>query len=355
VTAASGATLIAVPPPSSLRSVALAVVLLGVVGLLAACAAPGPAVLSPAPAALSPAPAASTTSAASGEREVLPVAVSVPPQAYLVERIGGSRVRVEVMIPPGASEATYSPNPRQMVSLSHARLYVEVGHPAFLFEPQSIAPFLAVHPEIRVVDMSRGMDLITTGEAEGREAPHGFFGGGRKGGEEEHPGEAHDQGDPHVWVAPATVAVAARNIERALEDLDPAHAAFYRGNLARLSADIADLDREIRTLLARSPGRSFMVYHPAWGYFARQYGLRQIAVEAGGREPSARQLIALIEEARRQGVRAIFVQRGFARKSAEVIAGELGGRVIEVDPMERDWLSGLRRAARAFQGELAHG
>ena len=322
------------PAPSFLSSTALA-------GLLAvACAAPHPA------------------GSGGGERDAIPVAVSVPPQAYLVERIGGPRVRVEVMIPPGASEATYSPTPRQMIALSRARLYVEVGHPAFLFEPQSIAPFLAAHKAIRVVDMSQGMDLILTGEAEGGPAPRGFFGGGGEEGEEK--GEPHAAGDPHVWVAPATVVVASRNIERALEELDPPHAALYRKNLGRLLADVDTLDREIQAELAPRPnarisGRSFMVYHPAWGYFARQYGLRQIAVEAGGREPSARQLIALVDEARREGVRAIFVQRGFARKSAEVIAGEIGGRVIEVDPMDRDWLAGLRKAARAFRGELAHG
>jgi zinc transport system substrate-binding protein len=279
----------------------------------------------------------------------------VPPQAYLVERIGGPRVRVEVMIPPGASEATYSPNPRQMVALSRARLYVRVGHPAFLFEPQSIDPFLAAHPEIRVVDMSQGMDLIRTGEAEGGEAPRGFFGGRGEGQEEGHD---HAAGDPHVWVAPGTVKVAARNIERALEDLDPAHAPLYRANLGHLLADVDALDRQIRTLLAGEAGargRSFMVYHPAWGYFAREYGLRQIAVEAGGREPSARQLVALIALARREGVRAIFVQRGFARKSALVLAEEIGGRVVEVDPMDRDWLAGLANAARAFRGGLSHG
>jgi zinc transport system substrate-binding protein len=283
---------------------------------------------------------------------VIPVAVSVPPQAYLVERIGGPRVRVEVMIPPGASESTYSPTPRQMVALSAARLYVKVGHPAFLFEPQSIDPFLRAHPEIRVVDMSRGMDLILTGEAEGG-APRGFFGG--SGEEEEHEHSAGGAGDPHVWVAPATVRVAAGNIERALAALDPAHAALYRANLNRLEADLDRLDHEIRALLATVPGRSFMVYHPAWGYFAREYGLTQIAVEAGGREPSARQLIALVELARRRGVKAIFVQRGFARKSAEVIAEEIGGRVVEVDPMASDWLAGLYAAARAFQGGMSHG
>jgi zinc transport system substrate-binding protein len=332
-----------VPAPSFLSSAALA----GLLTFAIACAAPHPAT--------------SEGSGGGGEREAIPVAVSVPPQAYLVERIGGPRVRVEVMIPPGASEATYSPTPRQMIALSRARLYVEVGHPAFLFEPQSIVPFLAAHKAIRVVDMSQGMDLILTGDAEGGEggpAPRGFFGGGGEEGEEK--GEPHAAGDPHVWVAPATVVVAARNIERALEELDPPHATLYRKNLGRLLADIDTLDREIQAELAPRPnarisGRSFMVYHPAWGYFAREYGLRQIAVEAGGREPSARQLIALVDEARREGVRAIFVQRGFARKSAEVIAGEIGGRVIEVDPMDRDWLAGLRKAARAFRGELGHG
>ena len=321
------------PAPSSRygRACALLLLVLGALGL-AACAAPRPA-------------------APPEKPGVIPVAVSVPPQAYLVERIGGPRVRVEVMIPPGASEATYSPNPRQMVSLSEARLYVRVGHPAFLFEPQSIDPFLAAHPGIRVVDMSRGMDLITTGEAEGGEAPHGFFGGG---GEAEE-GHGHAAGDPHVWVAPATVRVAAGNIEGALSDLDPAQAPLYRANLARLLADIDALDRQIRTLLAGAPGRSFMVYHPSWGYFAREYGLRQIAVEAGGREPSARQLVALIALAKREGVRVIFVQRGFARKSAEVLAEEIGGRVVEVDPMDRDWLGGLADAARAFRGGLSPG
>jgi zinc transport system substrate-binding protein len=312
-------------------------ILVPALALLPGCAAPRPA--------------------AAPEGGALLVAVSVPPQAYLVERIGGPRVRVEVMIPPGASESTYAPTPRQMVALSRARLYVRVGHPAFLFEPQSIDPFLAAHPGIRVVDMSRGMDLIQTGEAEGGPAPSGFFGGGRKGGEEDE--HAHPAGDPHVWVAPSTMRVAAANVFRALADLDPAHAGLYRKNLRRLLKDIDALDREIRARLAHpagTPGRSFMVYHPAWGYFAREYGLTQIAIEAGGREPSATQLIALIERARRQGVHAIFVQRGFARKSAEVIAEEIGGRVVEVDPLERDWLAGLSAAARAFQGELSgHG
>jgi zinc transport system substrate-binding protein len=284
--------------------------------------------------------------------ERIQVAVSVPPQAFFVDRIGGARVTVQVMIPPGASETSYSPSPRQLVALTRARLYVKVGHPAFLFEANHIDRFLADHREIRVVDMSAGIEPILEGEDEGRVESPGFFG-------EEHESHAanvaHIGGDPHVWVAPATVRVASRNIARALSAVDPGHAGEYRRNLSSFLAEIDALDREIRADLAAGSTRRFMVYHPAWGYFAREYGLEQMAIETGGREPSAGRLIEMIDRGRRDGVRAIFVQRGFARKSAEVIAEALGGEVVVVDPMAYDWIASLRSATRAFRRELARG
>jgi zinc transport system substrate-binding protein len=222
--------------------------------------------------------------------------------------------------------------------------------------------------------MSEGMDLILDGQGEGGAEPSGSTEGGPEptrsaGGSPEptdhhpdHPGlfgdeEEHDhaEGDPHVWVAPSTVRVAAVNVARALSELDPPHAALYRANLAALLADVGALDREIRSLLAGAPFKSFMVYHPAWGYFAREYGLTQIAIESGGREPSAARLIELVDLARRERVRAIFVQRGFAWKSARVLADEIGGRVVVVDPMGQDWLAEMRTAARAFREALDRG
>ncbi len=277
--------------------------------------------------------------------EPLRVAVSVPPQAYFVERLGGQRVKVEVLVPPGTGYDTYEPSPRQMVELARARLYVLVGHPGFLFEAKHVAPFLARHPEIAVVDMSRGMDLIATGEAEGR-PPEPGEPGWDAGGEHGH---AHAAGDPHVWVAPATVRVAARNIAAALSAIDPAGRSLYAANLAAFLAEIDRLDSDLRRLLSGIPSRSFLVYHPSWGYFARQYGLTQVAIEAGGREPSAGRLIALIEQARSQDVKVVFVQRGFSSKSAEVVAEELGGRVVAVDPLAYDWPGSLRQAARAIR------
>jgi zinc transport system substrate-binding protein len=263
------------------------------------------------------------------------VAVSVPPQAYFVERIGGDRVQVAVMIPPGYSHVDYPLTPRQVAALSRARLYVAVGHPAFEFERVQLAPVLRDLPGVQVVDMSRGMRLI---EGEGEEDEHG-----------------HAAGDPHVWVAPGTVAVAARNIAAALEGIDPAHAAEYQANLACFEADVAALDREIRARLAGAHGDRFMVYHPPWGYFAREYGLRQVAIEAEGKEPSARRLIQLIDQARREKIKVVFVQAGFPRKSAQVIAETVGGRVLVADPQDPDWLGNLQRVARELQEALPHG
>jgi len=164
----------------------------------------------------------------------LQVAVSVPPQAYFVERIGGRHVKVEVMIPPGYSHVDYPLTPSQIAGLSRSRIYVAVGHPAFEFESGRILTFLKEVPGVRIVDMSRGMRLLE--------------GSGEEGHEEEDHG--HEGGDPHVWVSPDTVAVAARNIAAALEEIDPAHAAEYRANLRSFENDIAALDREIRAELA---------------------------------------------------------------------------------------------------------
>jgi zinc transport system substrate-binding protein len=249
----------------------------------------------------------------------IPVAVSVAPQATFVERIGGDRVRVEVMIPPGTAEEDYSPSPRQLAALSAARLYVEVGHPAFPLEKRFIAPFLIRSPWIRIVDMSRGMKTLAD--------------------------------DPHVWVSPETVRVAAMNIAGALAQADPGAAATYRANLRGFLAEIDALDREIRGRLgppAARPARKLIVYHPSWGYFARQYGLEQMAIEAEGKEPSAQRMIQLIDRARREGVKVIFVQGGFPRKSAQVIADAIGGRVLTGDPQDRDWAGNLRRVTAAL-------
>jgi zinc transport system substrate-binding protein len=273
----------------------------------------------------------------------LRVAVSVPPQAYFVERIGGDRVAVEVMIPPGFSHVDYPLTPRQLAALADTDLYLKVGHPSFDYERHYIDPYLQRTPRLRVVDMSQGMRFLR-GE------------GGEEGaGEPQEDAHEHGDGDPHVWVAPETVAVAAGNIARALEEADPAGAPLYRANLRSFLDEIGRLDREIRAEVAASPSRKFIVYHPGWGYFARQYGLEQIAIEAEGKEPSAARMIRLIDRARREGVHLVFIEGGFPRKSAQVIADAIGGRVVTADPQMEDWPGNLRHVAAALREEPTHG
>ena len=257
---------------------------------------------------------------AAGDR--IRVAVSVAPQAEIVRRIGGDRVSVESLVAPGALDEDLSLSPRKALALERTDLYVKVGHPAFAIEDRYVEPFLARHPDIRVVEMSQGMDLILD--------VHG-----------------HEGGDPHVWVAPQTVAVAARNIAAALSEIDPPHASEYRANLELFLEDVDRLDREIRARLEGGQ-RAFLVYHPSWGYFARQYGLEQIAIEAEGKEPGAASLIRTVERARREGAEVVLVPH--SRESAQVLAEAIGGRIVTADPQSADWEATLLRVARALGG-----
>lgn len=286
-------------------------------------------------------------SAGTAKDAPLLVAVSVPPQAWLVERIGGGRVRTEVMIPPGYSHVDVPLTPRQMRTLGRAALYLKVGHPAFEFESVQLGPLLASLPGLRIVDMSQGMDLLEGSQEEESAGGHDSHG---------HDSHGHEGGDPHVWVSPDTFAVAAVNVARALEEADPGHAAEYRAHLRAALAEIRAVDQEVRRQIAGTEParRKFMVYHPTWGYFARQYGLEQIAIEFEGKEPSAVRLIHLIEEARREGVKVIFVESGFPRESAQIIAEAVGGRVVTADPQDKDWPGNLRRTAAELRKAWSH-
>jgi len=255
----------------------------------------------------------------------IPVAVSLPPQAWLVERLGGERVTVSVLLPPGTSPATYELSPQQVVALDRARLFVAVGHPAFPFERQVLGRLLGHRRDLTVVEMTGHLGALTLpGHGHGEE-PEGI--------------------DPHVWTAPQTMLAAAEGVAAALARLDPAHADAYRANLDDLRRQIAELDRELAARFAAAPGRRFWVLHPAWGYLARQYGLEQVALESGGKEMSAARLVATTEQARREDVRVIFVQRGFSDRTARALAREIGARVVELDPLARDWPGNLRRVA----------
>jgi zinc transport system substrate-binding protein len=229
------------------------------------------------------------------------------------------------MVRPGQSPATYDPTPRQVAALARADLYLRVGVP---FEAAWMPRLRAANPRMRVLDAREGIEL----------RPH-------EGGD-----HGHDHGDldPHVWTSPPLAKVMSANIRDALIELDAEHRADYEANYRAFAAELDALDAEIRALFEGLRNRRFLVYHPAWGYFAATYGLTQVAIERAGKEPGARALAALIDQARREEVRVIFVQPQFNRKSAERVARAIGGRVESMDPLAADYAENLRRVARAI-------
>lgn len=256
----------------------------------------------------------------------LRVAVSVPPLAYLVDRIGGARVETVVLAPPGSDPHAWEPSPRQLATLERADLYVAVGHPAFPFEGRYLAAWREGNPGLRVVTLAAGSaSLAAAGNTDG----------------------VH--GDPHVWAAPYTVAAAAPRIAEALIAADPAHAEAYRQDLAALLADVAAVDARLHEALDGHRGRAFLAYHAAWGHLAEQYGLRQLAVEWNGREPGPRQMVAVIEQARAAGVGVVFAQRGESPQGARALAAELDAEVVELDPLAYDWVASMRATAEALE------
>ncbi len=278
---------------------------------------------------------------AASRTEPLTVAVTIPPQAELVERIAGDRVRVEVTVPPGQDPHTFSPSPRQALSLGRASLYFRIGIP---LEDQLLPKLTAARRTMTVVDTTEGIRRRTFAAHEGHacDGHHHHHHG--------HDCQAHaGQPDPHVWLGPRLLAHQAERICEALCEADPAGAKLYRANLRALQARLDDVETEIVEKLQPYRGRAFYVFHPAFGYFADACGLRQVAVEVEGKSPSPRQLRALIAQAKTEGVKVIFVQPQFDQRSAESIATAIGGSVVVIDPLERNVIDNLVEIASQLQ------
>ncbi|QIT56433.1 zinc ABC transporter solute-binding protein [Aquisalimonas sp. 2447] len=272
----------------------------------------------------------------------VPVTVSVPPQAQLVEAIGGDRVDVSVMIQPGQSPHTFSLSPRQLMALDDGRIYFKVGHPDLAFEHRFLRHVEEQDRSVEIVDLSSGVELMAMEDHDHDHDHHGD-------------GDAHDHGetDPHLWVSPAIMRRAAEPLTEALVAVDPEGEEEYRQRLEAFLDDLDALDASIRDRFQGLEQRRFVVNHPAWGYFAREYDLEQVAIESGGRDPSPAQLARFIEQAKDEGVRVVFVQQGFSERSARVIAGEIDAVVRTADPLARDWIQNLDEVAAAIHEALA--
>jgi zinc transport system substrate-binding protein len=263
----------------------------------------------------------------------LSVFVSIVPQRYFVRQIGKELVDVHAMVPPGADPHTYEPKPRQMVSLATAKLYFAIG---IEFEAARLKKILSTNPQIKVVHTDEGIQKIAmsagTHHGEGRHESSGL--------------------DPHIWLSPPLVMIQARTILNALQEVDPANRSSYEANYKAFMAELVDLDAGLKKIFVDRQGLRFMVFHPSWGYFAHSYGLIQVPIEIEGKSPKPAQLTELIEDARENNIKIVFVQPQFSSKSAELIAREIGGEVAFADALAENWLENLREVAGKFEAAL---
>lgn len=266
-----------------------------------------------------------------GQKRV--VTVSILPQRYFVERIVGDRYTINVMIPPGHSPHTYEPTPREMKTVSDSVLYFRIGHIAF--EKVWMDKIASLNKSMKVVDTSAGVSLIT--------------------GEADH--DHHGGIDPHTWISPSAVKIQAKHILDSFIEYETkagivGNGAIYERNYGDFIRDIEALQAENERILAPLKGKKFMVYHPSWSYFAREYGLVQYPIEIEGKTPGPADLKRIIDTAEKENIRVIFVQKQFDSHNAEAVANEIKGKVIVMDPLAPDWLDNMKQITRTFKEAL---
>jgi len=245
------------------------------------------------------------------------VLVSVAPQKYLLSRLAGDRISVDVIVPEGVSPHSYEPSPRQTMVIQRSAVWFRIGEG---FEARLVP---TLKSKLHVVDQREGIDLLPTC------------------------GCCHDvEGfDPHIWLTPALLKHLSTQMAQVLSQHFPESAPYFAINLRTLHAELEQLDETISVLLRGKEGSSVLVTHPAYGYFCRQYGLHQIPIEQEGKEPSAKQILSILDQARRADVHSVLLQKQYSMKGGERIAKALGAKVVLVDPYREDVLDNLRELA----------
>jgi zinc transport system substrate-binding protein len=255
------------------------------------------------------------------------VLVSILPEKTFVEKISDVDFRVEVLIPQGANPATYSLLPDQMKAISEAKTWFRMGYVGFeLSWGERIGQ---VNPAMNIVDLSEGLELVT-GEISGNP----FM----------KPGV-----DPHTWLSPANVRIISRHILDELKLINPGKAEVYQENWVAFQKEIEQTELEIKEILWKTEGKKFITYHPSLTYFARDYGLTQLSIEQGGKEPTPARMAQLAETAKSEGLQAIFIQSDFDRELATVFAEEIKGKIIQIWPLNPAWSSNLKEIARMIK------
>ena len=263
------------------------------------------------------------------------VMVSIMPQKYFVERIADTLVRVEVLVPPGSSPETYEPTASQLRSVSSAVVFFSLG--LLDFEKSLVRSIKRQNPDLLLFNHANELNLLE-GMCHGHDHGHNH---------------SHNHGfDPHVWSSPAEVKVMVRTIQNVLTEQLPEYAETFAFNAEIFIEDLDSLDSYIRSSFVDVKTRKFFLFHPALTYYARDYNLTQVALEEDGKAPSMKHFRSVLNTAKEQGVKTIFIQKEFDVKTAQTAAEDIGGRVEVIDPLDENWLENMYNITNLLKNAL---
>ena len=270
------------------------------------------------------------------------ILVTIVPQAEMVDFIGGEYVDVTIMVPPGESPHSFEPTPEQMKKVAQATAYFKVGS-GVEFEVVHMDTILEQNSDLQVFDCSEKISVISFDEHYGKEEYHEE--------EEVHEGEEveeHDHGgtDPHIWTSPVNFKKMAEVVYNALIEIDPDHQDEYYTNYQEYTSILDALHTNVTNLLESHENKSFMVYHPAWGYFGDTYHLKMIAIEDEGKQPGPAGIDSIISQANEGNITVIFVAPQFDTSSADTIADEIDGNVVFANPLMSNYEETIIKLAK---------
>lgn len=253
----------------------------------------------------------------------LSVTVTILPLKSMVEAIGGEHVEVNVMVPPGMHPRAFEPTPKKMALLESSAIYISMGIP---HEKNWLEQVKATRPDMPILNM---IDYVETLQ--------------RNGGKKI---------DPHIWLGPQQLRKMAQHLAQTLSNLVPEHQADFIQNSQAWIARLAAVDKDAKARLAPYKGRAFLVFHPAYGYLAEAYGLRQVSIEKKGMAPGPRMMAAAIKVAQDENIRTIFIQAGYSQDEAKAIASEINAKVVSLDPLAPDLIAGLAHKVKAIEASF---
>ena len=296
------------------------------------------------------------------ENNKLTVFVSILPQKYFLEKIGGDRLDVKVMVPPGKSPHNYEPTPDQVMALGASKMFFTIDVP---FENSFLPKIKSNLKNMVFIDTAKGIKKRHLESHSHEEEEHDEHEEDEKHDEddkhdedEEHDDHDddhdHEEGadDPHTWMSPVLVKKQADNIYQALTAHDPEYQSQYKNGYNSLIQELDQVHTELENILRPLKGKTFFVYHPAFGYLTDEFGIRQVAIETGGNEPDPASLKEIIEHAQEEDVKVIFVQPEFSRSSAEIIAKAINGAVVSISPLNPDYINNLKLIASEIKKAL---